>query len=84
MAYAIKFKESVRKDLKKLGKAEIARIFEKIFEELSVDPTRYPELKNKFKGLRRLRVGDYRVIYVIVNEEVIVLRIGHRRDIYDR
>jgi len=41
-----------------------------------------PELKGKFAGLRKLRVGDYRVIFAIIGDCVLVTRIGHRRDVY--
>ncbi|MDO8530690.1 MAG: type II toxin-antitoxin system RelE/ParE family toxin [Dehalococcoidia bacterium] len=39
-------------------------------------------LKGDFAGLFRLRVGDYRVIYARTNEGYLVLRIGHRREVY--
>jgi mRNA interferase RelE/StbE len=32
--------------------------------------------------LRKYRVGDYRVVFAIVEREVVVLRVGHRRDVY--
>jgi mRNA interferase RelE/StbE len=40
-------------------------------------------LRYSFKGARRLRVGDYRVIYRIEPEDlVVIVKIGHRRDVY--
>ncbi|WP_245611038.1 MULTISPECIES: type II toxin-antitoxin system RelE family toxin [unclassified Wolbachia] len=38
----------------------------------------------RFKGQKRLRVGDYRVIYSvnIIKYEVVITEIGHRKDIY--
>ncbi|MBI4447235.1 MAG: type II toxin-antitoxin system RelE/ParE family toxin [Acidobacteria bacterium] len=39
-------------------------------------------MKGDFAGLFRLRVGDYRVIYARTDEGYLVLRIGHRRDVY--
>jgi mRNA interferase RelE/StbE len=83
LAYTITIKESVGKDLTKISKADIGRIFQKIFEELSTNPEKYPELKGKFKGLRKLRIGDYRVIFAIVEDTVLIARIGHRKEIYD-
>lgn len=44
-------------------------------------PVRQQEL---LAGLRKLRVGDYRVIYAILGSQVLVLRIGHRREIYEK
>ena len=35
-----------------------------------------------FAGLRKMRMGDYRIIYVILDKDVVILRIGNRREIY--
>jgi mRNA interferase RelE/StbE len=42
-------------------------------------------LRSQLAGLNKLRVGDWRVLYRVLDEEQIVLifRIGHRRDVYD-
>ena len=82
MAYNITYKKSVEKDLSRLGKSEARRILDKIEKELSGRADHYPLLKGAFAGLRKLRVGDYRVIFAILEQKVLILRIGHRRDIY--
>lgn len=82
MAYNITYKKSVGKDIGNLGKAEALRILDKIEKELSARADNYPLLKGAFAGLRKLRVGDYRVIFAVLEQEVLILRIGHRRDIY--
>ena len=41
-------------------------------------------LTGEFAGLYRLRVGDYRVIYARTEKGYLVLRIGHRREVYRR
>jgi len=82
LAYNIGYKKSVERDLKKLPKAEARKILEQIEEELSEKADAYPVLKRQFTGLRKFRVGDYRVIYAILDVEVLVLRIGHRKDVY--
>jgi len=64
--------------------AEAGRILDKIEEELSKKADTYPALKGKFAGLRKYRVGDYRVIYVILGDDVLILRIGHRRGVYKK
>ncbi len=84
MAYEIVYKKSVSHDLKKLSKAEARRVLERIERELPKKADRQPTLKGQFAGLRKLRVGEYRVIFAIVEGEVLVLRIGHRRDVYGR
>lgn len=82
MAYNVRYKSSVQRDLKKLPKAEARRVIDQTEEELSKNAETYPVLKGKFAGLRKYRVGDYRVIYAILGNEVLVLRIGHRKDVY--
>ncbi len=82
MTYNVVYKKSVQHDLKKLPKAEARRILDQIEEELSRNADAYPALKGQFAGLRKYRVGDYRVIYAIWGEEVLVLRIAHRKDVY--
>ena len=84
MAYNIVYKKSVQRDLKKLSKAEAHRILNQIEEELSKNAETYPVLKGQFAGLRKYRVGDYRVIYAILGDDVLVLRIGHRKDVYKK
>ena len=84
MAYNIVYKKSVERDLKKLSKAEVARILDQIEGELAKNAEAYPPLKGSFAGLRKYRVGDYRVIFAIMGGDVLILRIGHRREIYRR
>jgi len=84
LAYNIVYKDSVHRDLKKLSKAEAARILDQIEAELSKKADTYPLLKGQFAGLRRYRAGDYRVIYAILEDDVLILRIGHRRDVYNK
>jgi mRNA interferase RelE/StbE len=82
LAYNIVYKKSVHRDLKKLSKAEAGRILNQIEEELSKKADAYPVLKGQFAGLRKYRVGDHRVIFAILGDDVLILRIGHRRDVY--
>jgi len=82
LAYSITYKKSVGKDLANLGKSEAKRILDKIEKDLSMRADSYPLLKGPFAGLRKLRTGDYRVIFAVLGQDVLVLRIGHRRDIY--
>jgi addiction module RelE/StbE family toxin len=77
LAFRITYKTSVFRDLKKLGKKESERILDQIEQQLSLDPESFPELKGKFAGLRKMRLGDYRVIYAILEDEILILRIGH-------
>ena len=82
MAYNITFKQSVAKDLKKSGHSEGDRILKKLTSELSIKADQFPELQGQFAGLRKYRVGDYSVVYAIIDESVLILRIQHRKDVY--
>ena len=82
MAFNISYKKSVKRDLSRLDKAEACRILNKIEEELCERAQSFPVLKGEFAGLRKLRIGDYRVVFTIMDDDVLVLRIGHRREIY--
>lgn len=84
MAFEIAYKKSVAKDLAGLGKAEARRILDKIEKDLPTRAGLYSVLKGRFSGLRKLRAGDYRVIFAILGTRVLVLRIGHRKEIYGR
>jgi mRNA interferase RelE/StbE len=84
LAFDIAYKKSVTKDLAGLSKAEARRILGKIEKDLPARADTCPVLKGSFSGLRKLRVGDYRVIFAILGQQVLVLRIGHRREIYER
>ena len=76
------FKKSVSHDLRKIDKEQVDKILIKIDQELSTKADKYPELKGAFSGLRKYRIGDYRIIYSIINETVLILRIKHRKNAY--
>ena len=82
MAYKLSYKSSVSKDLKRLQKDEIKRILTGIEAKIVPNPFLGKSLKGDFRGCYRYRFGDYRVIYTILKQEIIVLRIGHRKEIY--
>ena len=82
MAYRIEYKSSVIHDLKRLDKSTARRIIEDLEEELSSDPDCGEALSGQFKGLFKLRIGDYRAVYSKTKDGVIILRIGHRSKVY--
>jgi len=84
LAYRIVYKRSVARDLSRLDKSEARRILNRLEKDLVEKADVYPALKGKFAGLRKYRLGEYRVIYAIVASDVQILRIGHRRDIYQK
>ncbi len=82
MAFNIQYKKSVAKDLARIGKTEARQLIDKIEKELSSHPDRYPVLQGPWAGLRKMRKGDYRVIYAILDNDVLILHIGNRRGVY--
>ena len=77
MPVRIDYKASVEKDLKKIGMPHSIRVMNKLETILSKDPNKGEPLKGKYKGMLKLRVGDYRVIYSKTKTGVLVLRIRH-------
>jgi len=78
----ILYKSSVARDLKQIGPKDKERILRQIKSILVDDPRGWEPLHGEFEGLRKLRVGDYRVIYALVGEDVLILRIRHRGKAY--
>lgn len=82
--YSLHFKKSVKKDLKKIGERESIRILDAINKKLLPDPYVGKLLKGQDGEIWSFRVGEYRVLYNIDNDELVILiiRIGHRREVY--
>lgn len=86
MSFRIEYLESViRQDIPSLAKAAKDQIRKAVEQKLSSHPVEFGKpLRYSFKGARRLRVGDYRVIYRIEPPDVVVIvKIGHRREVYE-
>lgn len=83
VAYSIRIKASASKALSGIPKRDRLRLVDAI-DRLREEPLAGGVLKGEFSGLRRLRIGVYRIVYEVIHEEVTVLvvRIGHRRDVY--
>ena len=86
MAFEIRFDENVpRRDIPEIPAANIGQVMRAIHERLTVDPIGLGKpLTGEFKGLYRLRVGDWRIIYEISPGIVTILTIKRRRDAYKR
>jgi len=83
MRCSLRIKRSAAKALAAISKPERLRIVAAI-DRLCETPLAGSALKGEFEGLRRLRVGTYRVVYEWRDEELLVLvvRIAHRREAY--
>ena len=84
MDYRINYKKSVAKDLKRIGRVNAKRIMDKIDKDLVHNADRFSALTGSFTGMRKYRVGDYRVIFVIIDDCVLILKIQDRKDVYRR
>lgn len=72
-------------DIPRLGTDVASRIEGAITERLAVEPEKYGlPLRKGLSGYRKLRIGDYRVIYYVKGSEIRILIIGHRSDVYRR
>jgi len=82
--YKIEWKPSALRELKRLDRQVIGRIIKGV-ESLAENP--FPPGIKKLAGSEytyRLRIGDYRVIYEVVNNQLVieVIRVRHRKDVY--
>jgi mRNA interferase RelE/StbE len=85
-SYRIEWKRSAIKELKALPK-EVVSIISQAVGELSMNP--YPHGVKKLSGsdhTYRIRQGAYRVVFTVTKATSVVevVRIGHRKDVYDR
>lgn len=84
VSYQIEIKPSASKELEKLPRQVIPRVVAAI-KELAENP--YPQGVRKLTGFDRtyrIRVGDYRILYNIYQDKLIIeiIRIRHRKDAY--
>ena len=78
------FKSSAIKDLRRLPKDIQKKIIEKLdFYTNADNPLKFAEaLKDVSMGEYRFRVGNYRVIFDLFKNSLIILAVGHRKEIY--
>ncbi len=83
MPYSLQIKRSAVKALNALQKIDRERLIAAI-DRLCESPASGSALKGEFEGLRRLRVGRFRIVYEWQQQALIILvvRIGHRKDVY--
>ena len=83
MTYSISIKRSALKTLERISREDRLRLIAAI-DRLATNPSAGSVLKGEFAGLRRIRVGVYRVVYEVREDVLVILvvRIGHRRDVY--
>ncbi len=80
--YKVVFTQRALKDWKDIDKETQTRIVAKL-KEYARDPFRYSrKLIHPKIGTYRFRIGNYRIIFDMDKENIVVLRIGHRSNIY--
>lgn len=82
--YSYEFKPQAVRDFKKLPKEVRKRIIKKLDYFISTeDPLVFADhLINYELSSYRFRIGDYRIIFDVIDEVLIILTLGHRREIY--
>ncbi len=85
MPFQLRYHPDVpRLDLPLINKDMQRRIQKAIEQRLLAQPFQYGEpLRRSLKGYRKLRVGDYRVIYEVFRTEIRIYAIGHRKEVYE-
>ncbi len=84
MKYNLKIQKNAQKSLAKISEPFQSKIIDKIYT-LANDPF-YNAKKLIGREAYRIRIGNYRVIYEIINDELVILivDIGHRKNIYNK
>jgi len=82
--FSFEFKEKAAKEVDKLPSKIRKRILEKLkFYSSQRNPLRFAErLRDQRFGEYRFRIGDYRILFDVDTKKIIVLKVGHRKDIY--
>lgn len=84
MAYTLVFTRRAARDLEALD-PDVRRRIGEALERYRQEPLRHARpMAHASLGGYRFRVGDYRVIFDIEGEHIVILRVGHRSHIYRR
>lgn len=83
--YKVLYTEAFYRSLKPVSKKDVVRILKKT-EALAIDPRPRGSQKLAGKEQYRIRQGVYRILYAIEDDRLIVevVKVGHRRSVYDR
>jgi mRNA interferase RelE/StbE len=83
--YTVKYTKEAKKNIEKLDQS-IKQVIKKAIESLSSNPYRGKPLVYELSGLFSFRTSDYRIIYRIREEEIliIIIAVGHRKEIYKK
>jgi mRNA interferase RelE/StbE len=86
LTYALEFSKRATKELENLPREIISRLDQEILSLVeNPRPSNCKKLKGKLADGYRVRVGNYRILYLIDDQRhtISIYRIGHRRDVYE-
>jgi mRNA interferase RelE/StbE len=82
LRYSLVYTHRAIKDVQRL-EAKAKKRIGKTLLRYAEDPFRYAEKLTESKlGTYRFRIGQYRVVFDLKGNDIVVLRVGHRKDIY--
>jgi len=85
LAFELLYHPEVQKDLARLDERLKKKIKATVSNRLTVAPQQYGKpLRKTLKGYWKLRIGDYRAVFKIMRNEVWILGIIHRKEVYER
>ncbi len=86
LVYKLLYTEEAKKEISKIKDSHLKLKIQEAAEEIAKDPAIGKALTRELKGRYSYRVSDYRMIYRIYHDQVIVLilTVGHRREVYSK
>ena len=83
MTFSVIFHPNAAEEITRLNAVMKERLKNAVRERLMTEPSLYGKpLRGTLKGYWKLRVGDYRVVYGIDNNDIIVYAVCHRKKVY--
>ena len=86
MIYNIFYDNRISDDLKKIPSPTKKRLRTAIENKLATNPEKFGEpLRKNLRGFWKLRVGDYRIVFKVDNDEAVItiIAIIHRKEVYE-
>jgi len=80
--YRIEYTASALEDLRSLPKREAEQILRKVLRLEQGLHGNIKRLQNADAGFR-LRMGDYRILFDVVGDRILIQKVGNRKDVYD-
>ena len=83
--FKITYDVRVKDDISRFSKSLKVHIQKAIEDKLQISPEIFGKpLRHSLHGFRRLRVGEYRIVFLLKDDEVLILLIAHRKEVYER